>query len=387
MQALRERQQVKDRPERRGSANAMPRGQIAAPHLAHTSMSAPVAESATSFFQWIQEHLDDPDAVLPPPAEPAAAGADTGTDAEAEDVTAQLLPAAAPEADGKHQPLLRDMRSRSDITHDVSASCSAATAAPWGQTSKVAAAAGACTAPPADLLVQSHLQRHLSLVRNSSGGSSGIPPPAPSTSDATAAAAPDSGMPPTVASHFDHPPCAGRGAGTPTNDVDGGRADLPPGDDGSASPEKAVSAPGRPSVSVSFTDAGAAGGAEWAPPRSRQHSGVDPFPLYSMGRGDRLYSVVLAATRRERQINGGAPRSDEPSAGSRRAGDAEALEEIAAVAQVEWGLRRWRQIAKRVAPAPRSDGGGSATAEALPEDVKQARHIAELALRLRGVSM
>lgn len=134
-------------------------------------------------------------------------------------------------------------------------------------------------------------------------------------------------------------------------------------------------------------DAGGAG----AEPRPT--SVVDSFPLYRQGKGARLYSVVLAATRRAKRDEQGDPVAAD--ADRRRAGaigqrGSVSLEEISAAAQVEWGLRRWRQLAKRVpAAVQRSEGGSSvgAVADALPEDVKQARSIAELALRFRGVNM
>ena len=408
VQALRERQQSHDGGKHAAGSMREPllqRRPSAAAYLAPTSVSAPQADTATSFFQWMQQHLDDlagdegPPATAPPDAAAAAAA---------------------------ERPQLRDVRCNSDMTHAAAASSrDAATAAAAAVAARVlggeASAPPPATSGPADLLVQSHLQRHLSLVRRSSSSSvhRATTPSATRTngnaakdlspgSAAATAASPSPEEPSVQArerSAFDVGPMdCGEAAGSAAkrNGVAHGRWDAvevcSPDSGDTPAAEQAAAGAGQPRVQFADVVRDAhdpsepqhgAGGAGAEP---RPTSVVDSFPLYHQGKGARLYSVVLAATRRAKRDEQGGPvaaDADRRQAGAIGQHGSVSLEEISAVAQVEWGLRRWRQLAKRVPTGVPSEGGrsGGAVADALPEDVKQAKSIAELALRFRGVNM
>eukprot|EP00892_Ulva_mutabilis_P004565 jgi/Ulvmu1/2480/UM137_0006.1 len=450
--ALREREQEgrQSKAESGMSAEA-PLGVHSTQHPVLTSCSAPQTGSATSFFQWMQRHLDDPG------PEPEASGLGSTSPfipsaaaigAVAVDSSADESIAASAETAQLTRPLLRDVRSRSDMTHDASTSRSAAAtvAAAWRNGSQAAASGGGVGATPADFLVQSHLHRHLSLAQRSSGklqAAAPVPPPTPADAEearhsSSASASPSESTDSTT-------PAAGTPgeaiAATPKAEQRPSRAETMPvrrGSDLSSSdtarqcdtaaehaqgatvsssssplsssaqptstaPPTSTAQPSSGQHTVRFADApGGEGhpgestpGSGAGPAHSRTSSGMhmDPFPLYTQAKGNRLYSVVLAATRHvARRHDGGGGAASPVSRGSPYSDvssvvapdKAVGLEEISAVAQVEWGLRRWRQLAKRASRTP--SARGRTAGDELPEEMKRARELAERALRFRGVS-
>lgn len=393
-------------------------GALGAPALPIlTSCSAPQTGSATSFFQWMQQRMDEAAPAAPPPLmhDPTA-------DADAEGGASDATAAAVAELPEMSRPLLRDVRSRSDMTYDAATSQSAAAtvAAAWLQGPQPSAA----STSPADLLVQSHLQRHLSLAQRSM--------PSPNTAVPTSQIQPTSLLAAAEAASSAHPKPEDtrhpRSQTMPVRRDSTSQQDTrhverlpgPPHTSGASPPRSPL--PSSPSESslphltpfveptairstVRFADAvttveagedGGRDGSEAAPGPRRGSSAMDPFPLYTLGKGNRLYSVVLAATRRaarqQDRAGGGGPASS-PAGGESPFSDASlvtaadravGLEEIGAMAQVEWGLRRWRQIAKRVKPSMPLARRLRSVEDVLPEEVRRARNVAEMALRFRG---